>query len=246
MNNIPVKMARLVLVGVLVAMALGIAFIGAGTPSIAHGASALSDGCQALNDDFFDDFYNGADVSNPSGLSLFAGEIITITARPDDAVQGQVIELVGDSSTLATKSAESSSATLTYIVPVDVSYNRIGWQLNSSISANWTVSCTGAPSEDEEEDTAEPQPGCDVLYDLPSYAVVGRITDNVVAEWEPGHDTQTIFTIGKTLWVLGINSAGTHYKVLYSCTELWIPVEAMGPNYDEVWNGTPLPTVVVD
>ena len=50
---------------------------------------------------------------------------------------------------------------------------------------------------------------------------------------------------GKTAWVLGMDASGEFYKIVFSCTYLWVPVQAMGSNLDDVWQGTPLPASVV-
>lgn len=83
--------------------------------------------------------------------------------------------------------------------------------------------------------------GCDILYPLPETAVVGQFLTNVEAEWAPGHGTGIILEAGKTAWVLGVNDAGTHWKIFFGCTELWVPVGTMGANFDDTWQGRPLP-----
>ena len=49
-----------------------------------------------------------------------------------------------------------------------------------------------------------------------------------------------------TLWVYGVDASGSYYKVMLAGKFFWVPVNAMGPNYDDVWNGTPLPTGAVE
>ena len=53
-------------------------------------------------------------------------------------------------------------------------------------------------------------------------------------------------TTVQSLWVVGINAEGTFYKVLLSGQPYWVPVGNIGPTYDDMWNGTPLPTTVVE
>jgi hypothetical protein len=86
------------------------------------------------------------------------------------------------------------------------------------------------------------------MIPLPSWAVVGSVNANVNAYWAPeeGATSDVVIEAGKTLWVLGIDETGQFYKVVLSGQYFWLPVWSMGPNYDEVWNGTPLPTEVVD
>ncbi len=90
-------------------------------------------------------------------------------------------------------------------------------------------------------------PGPDMVY-IPEYAVVGSFTASTPLYFDDNANaaTSTVMEAGKTLWVFGINAEGTYYQVLLNGVNYWVPVGTMGPNYDEVWNGTPLPTVVVE
>jgi hypothetical protein len=78
-------------------------------------------------------------------------------------------------------------------------------------------------------------------------AVVGMITETTPAYFEPSSDaaTTTILEAGKTWWVLGTDASGSWYQVAVSCQAVWVPASAMGPNFDAVWNGRPLPSNVV-
>ncbi len=86
------------------------------------------------------------------------------------------------------------------------------------------------------------------MVDLPAQAVVGTFVQNTPLLYAPdaAATTDTVLEIGKTLWVLGVDSSGQFYQVLMSGNKAWVPVSSMGPNFDEVWNGTPLPTTVVE
>lgn len=79
---------------------------------------------------------------------------------------------------------------------------------------------------------------------LPAGSVVGTFITEAVADWSPGKQTEppVTFAAGKTAWVTGVDASASYYQIAYGCDCLWVPVEAMGPNYDAVWNGTPLPT----
>jgi hypothetical protein len=90
--------------------------------------------------------------------------------------------------------------------------------------------------------------GCDAFVDIPDTAVGGQFIKSTPVFWGPDPSMMTgiIIEVGKTAWVLGIDESGQYYKILWSCQSLWVPVNAIGPNYDEVWNGQPLPTVVVE
>ncbi|MEP0762158.1 MAG: hypothetical protein HRF48_05400 [Chloroflexota bacterium] len=110
-------------------------------------------------------------------------------------------------------------------------------QLIPGISADWTTSCASVPPA-----------GCDVLMKIPSTAVVGAFVANAPLYFEPGEFVQpyTEIAAGSTAWVLGKDASGEYYKIIWVCDYLWVPVNTLGPNYDVVWNGTPLPQDVVE
>ncbi len=103
--------------------------------------------------------------------------------------------------------------------------------------ADWTASCASAPPA-----------GCDVLMKIPSAAVVGAFVTNAPLYFEPGGLVQpyTEIAAGSTAWVLGQDASGAYYKIIWVCDYLWVPVSTLGPNYDALWNGTPLPAEVVE
>jgi hypothetical protein len=82
---------------------------------------------------------------------------------------------------------------------------------------------------------------------LTAGAVVGRLNANTQALWAPSFraPTDTILEVGTTWWVLGTDTSGRFYEILVSCQPVWVPASAMGPNFDEVWNGRPLPSDVI-
>ncbi|HVO71592.1 MAG TPA: LysM domain-containing protein [Aggregatilineaceae bacterium] len=86
-------------------------------------------------------------------------------------------------------------------------------------------------------------PGCDVQMPIPDTAVVGAFVRTTPAYWAPDKLTNPLVTIpvGKTAWVLGTDPSGRYYEIVWVCDLLWVPVNAMGPNYDDVWKGRPLP-----
>jgi len=89
-------------------------------------------------------------------------------------------------------------------------------------------------------------PGPD-LVPIPTAAVVGAFVVNTPIYWAPRADaaTTTVMVAGKTAWVYGVDASGAYYKVMLSGKFFWVPVSTMGPNYDAVWQGRPLPTGVV-
>lgn len=90
-------------------------------------------------------------------------------------------------------------------------------------------------------------PGCD-MQPIPATAVGGSFVADAPLYYKPGDLVEPAASIaaGNTAWVLGKDASGQYYKILWSCDQLWVPVASMGPNYDAVWNGTPLPTGVVE
>ncbi|GAB4425227.1 MAG: hypothetical protein Kow00106_21900 [Anaerolineae bacterium] len=90
--------------------------------------------------------------------------------------------------------------------------------------------------------------GCDVLINIPSTAVVGAFVSDAPTYWKPGELTSPLVTIpaGNTAWVLGPDSTGQYEKIIWVCDYLWVPANTIGPNYDEVWQGKPLPTEPVE
>lgn len=92
-------------------------------------------------------------------------------------------------------------------------------------------------------------PGCDVSVALPSTAVVGQFNTSAAAYWEPGNlITNPPITIaeGKTYYVIGQDKTEQYYEILLGCDFVWVLKSTVGPNFDEVWQGKPLPTTIVE
>ncbi len=89
-------------------------------------------------------------------------------------------------------------------------------------------------------------PGCSLP--IPSTAVVGAFLDNTATYYSPGQLVvpPTVIEVGQTAWTLGVDAAGAYRKIIWACQYLWVPEGSMGPNFDEVWNGKPLPMDVVE
>lgn len=79
-------------------------------------------------------------------------------------------------------------------------------------------------------------------------AVVGKFISGSAIYWEPGKLTSPVITIGvgESAWVYGVDATGEYYKIAWSCQTRWVAVDTMGPNYDSVWQGRPLPTDIVE
>jgi hypothetical protein len=90
------------------------------------------------------------------------------------------------------------------------------------------------------------EPGCDLLP-LPSQAVGGAFVQTAPLYWAPGEPVQPALSIeaGKTAWVIGPDATGKWYKIAWACDFLWVPANTLGPNFDNVWQGRPLPTNAV-
>jgi hypothetical protein len=91
--------------------------------------------------------------------------------------------------------------------------------------------------------------GCDAQVNIPPQAVVGSFVAPAAVYFAPGQlITNPPLTIeaGKTYWVAGQDATGMYRKVLLSCQWVWVLRDTVGPNYDSVWQGKPLPTDVVN
>ena len=90
--------------------------------------------------------------------------------------------------------------------------------------------------------------GCDSMIAIPSTAVGATFVADAPLSWAPGHliDPPLTLQAGKTVRAIGLDATGQYYKILFQCQYLWVPANTLGPNYDNVWNGAPLPTAVVN
>ena len=111
-------------------------------------------------------------------------------------------------------------------------------------SAGYSYQCTGGSVASNGSDYATRLanvPGCDARIQIPNNAVMGTFTRATDTYYAPGALTHPVVNIpaGKTAWV--ISNDGDYYHILWGCTFLMVPVDSMGPNYDALWNGKPLP-----
>ncbi|MBN1967718.1 MAG: hypothetical protein JW910_23885 [Anaerolineae bacterium] len=89
--------------------------------------------------------------------------------------------------------------------------------------------------------------GCDNYLPLTADSVVGTFVKDAQVYWEPGSPSpDLVIEAGKSYWVLGLDATGAYYKVILQCQPVWVAADTVGPNYDEVWQGRPLPTGVVN
>lgn len=92
-----------------------------------------------------------------------------------------------------------------------------------------------------------PAPGCRAEMTIPDSAVGGQFVTDSRVYWKPGFEIPgVVIAAGNTARVLGMDSSGQYYKIIWHCDHLWVPVSAMGPNPDAVWNNAPLPATVVE
>jgi hypothetical protein len=90
-------------------------------------------------------------------------------------------------------------------------------------------------------------PGCDQVIPMDD-AVMGLFRTDASAYSVPGQPVEPPVTIqaGKTLYVFGQDASQQYYQVLLACTFLWVPKNAVGPDPEPLWHGTPLPTTIVE
>lgn len=86
--------------------------------------------------------------------------------------------------------------------------------------------------------------GCQIL--IPVDAVVGSLPESTQAFYEPGNISPDVFINPGTYWVFDTDTddaGNAYYRILLACQFLYVPVDAMEPNFDEVWQGRALPSV---
>jgi hypothetical protein len=89
------------------------------------------------------------------------------------------------------------------------------------------------------------EPGCDMTIYIPPTAVGATILSDTIVYWAPGQASDEVFPAGLTLRALGVDSTGQYTKVIFVCGYYWVPTNVIGPNYDNVWHGVPLPAEIV-
>lgn len=231
------KRIALLLIGIMV-----FGFVG-GVVSSTQVATAQqqlpSSACDLMNDPNWDDLYDERGVVSLSGLTFNAGETVYITAGDHDGAEvvPENIFYRLDSSTVASGPYPGS---MTWTAPADMTVFSIEITTDGLAWIPWTASCspggtvTGA--------------GCDVYMDIPETAVVGAFVSDAALYYEPGNLIwpYTEIEADNTAWVIGKDASGMYYKVLWVCQFVWVPIDTMGPNYDDVWMGKSLPTEIVE
>jgi len=124
-----------------------------------------------------------------------------------------------------------------FAVVFDDSFTQDGGTYTATISGPGNILLGGAAGG----------PGPDMIP-LPPTAVVGAFVVSTPIYFAPRADAVTtiIMEAGKTVWVFGLDESGQYYKAAISGQYFWVPRHTLGPNYDEVWLGRPLPTITVE
>jgi hypothetical protein len=173
--------------------------------------------------------FTGTDVS----FYVFAGSFNPAAAFPTC--------IAGDNSGNPKQvSVALAPGTLYYAVPFDDTFAQTGGTYSMAISGPGNITLGGLPAP-------AGAPGPDMVP-LPATAVVGAFVATTPIYFAPRADavTTVIMEAGKTVWVFGLDASGQYYKAVISGKYFWVPKATMGPNYDKVWLGRPLPTVVVE
>ena len=197
----------------------------------------MSSGCAELNDPWWDGKYTWSSWGG-GPRELFAGEVVSVTAGPPEFGEPRDFGFSINGDLVA---SGPYPGTIMYVVPADRGDVTSLWvgllKLIVPSDATFSVTCTPAPV-----------PGCDVLMPIPATAVGGTFVADAPVYWAPGELTSPLLTIGagNSARVIGQDASGQYYKIIWVCDLVWVPKAALGPNYDAVWNGRPLPTDVVD
>jgi hypothetical protein len=238
-------MKRLALLIVLVIVMVGGPLVAPHTIE-AQAAPELSPGCEYMNQTLL--FYG---YTTGTAYEFWAGETVEVTLIPSSGLTWNSITW----GLLGTSISVTGYDYVTYTFTADVTSNisfSLAFDYTGAPTPGWQLECAAA-SDDESDtttepiDPAEPVPGCDMAA-LPDTAVVGAFVSDAALYYAPteGASTEEVMSVGKTAWVFGTDESGAFYKIMWGCTDLWVPVAAMGPNFDDVWNGTPLPVTVAE
>lgn len=190
-------------------------------------ASAQSDGCRVELNSYHPNIYVPAYGS--VFVSVSAGETFTITVEVLEGAGTHELRMNG----VVVGGPKPLAEPVTYTFPADGDYF-VEHVLTGEAVTNITWTC-GAPVA-----------GCDVLMNIPDTAVGGSFVADAATYWKPGEMADTVIAAGNTARVLGVDATREYYKIIWVCDYLWVPVTTMGPNYDAVWNGAPLPTGVIE
>ena len=156
---------------------------------------------------------------------------------------------------------QGGTQTMNYPLPADTVATMIStlindqdnwtWQTVANFVCNTGAWCLGVdctPTIDSNDENEVEVAGCDVYVNRPADSVVGTFVDWADLYWMPGEKLYPPLTMqpGQSVWVLGQDEYGMYKKIQLSCQFLWVEADVIGPNYDSVWQGAPLPTSIVN
>jgi hypothetical protein len=218
-------MKRLLLIAVLVVV--GIWAVPVAHPAQAQEPELTPNGCALLDDPYFDVVSSGGYVIN---FEFHAGQVVTLSAS--DPIGGATMFYLYAAD--GTHHEKEIPGTITYRYTSD-GLGAVQWGTDAG-AARWDISC--------QREQSGLGGGCDLGMDLEN-AVVGSFLVSTALQGTLGVESEYVIEAGQTAWVLGVDASGMYYKIVWACGYYWVPVSSMGPNFDEVWNGHPLPTTVV-
>jgi len=202
-------------------LAAGFAFI----PALPNASAA--DDCLNASGNGDSDLYFGP-------FAVSAGTSITITMTTNEG-SGTWMGIWANGSYVfeSTQYTATHTHTYTFTSEDDEVYVDLDWQHNGQAANSYTVTSSNCGT---------------TLPNIPEQAVSGTFLTTAEIYWAPGElvNPMTYIEAGKSYWVAGQDETGMYRKVLIACTWVWVRAETVGPNFDEVWNGTPLPTTVVE
>ncbi len=199
-------------------------------------------------------------ISTPNCTGAFAGfyaqyEVITFTVTQsgtytitEDGSPNTAFYLVAGSFTPAalasclaasnanplSLSVSLTSGTVYHVVVINDTFTQDPLTYNVTITGPGDINAGGLA-------------GCDALIAIPSTAVGATLVADTPLYWAPGQITDPLVSLqaGKNVRAIGLDATSQYYQILFQCRFLWVPANTLGPNYDAVWNGAPLPTAVV-
>lgn len=235
------KLVRLVLVAAV--LLGGIVVVGHQTPAQAQEPEPTLRTCADLNDPMHDGYYGVGNTSAYDSWSFKAGDTIRLIGQTPSQYPTGTIALIINTA-YARTTAFPGEITYTFASDTDLISGGagsipLGWETTEYFDITWDVSCSPGVAGG---------PGCDVMQNLPSDAAVGTFVANTNALWAPDANATTDVTVsaGSTFWVLGKDKTGEFYQFVLACSYLWAPVDKLAPNFDDIWQGAPLPTTVVN
>lgn len=184
---------------------------------------------------------SGMPEGGSSPISLEAGTLVTIVAEqsnPTCRAEGN-LHFGSCEGPLVAQAIGTGSGQTTLVIDEGGTYELcIGGSSDGCGETTVTVTAYSACSR-------PPIAACPLT--IPSSAVMGTFTSTTRLYYSPEKVIVPAATLsaGQSAYVLGVDSTGAYYKIIWVCQYLWVPVETIGPNYDTVWGGRPLPTDIV-